>query len=326
MKLQEQLTRIKEVMGLIAEQSQYKQIYIPQTVIDAISKIEAKYSFMQDGKIVGAYYDGSEMLDVMTKYVNDTIGVKCWNNMSDKLKAQIYSFCFQSDTDKPYKMKFIAGLANAIDSNIKRGGIVNQKIDNPEVINAINLIKNNCSNINSYYDNFLKSVDAQYKDTDFKDNYKFIWKYRPTAIDRIMNGDNIDDVLQDWENSFKNNPNKISDNQKQNNNKSTGIKKTITTTTLEDFRDKIRSQTLGKKIDTKSVTIDMDNFKLTYYEGDSFQPVVRLTIAYSQPGSLDCEACKSIIQNNEVEILSKGTFESEGYQRTYNLFAILPDK
>ena len=325
MKLQEQLTRIKEVMGLIVEQSQNKTIDIPETAIKAIAAIEKKYSYMNNGSVVGANYNGDEKVGIMNRYINDTIGYNCWNNMSDKFKAQIYSFCFQSDTNIPYKMKFIAGLANAIDSNISRGSIVNQKIDNPDVMGAIKLIKNNCANINSYYDNYLRIVDAQYKSMDYNDNYKYIWKYRPIAIDRIMNGDNIDEVLKDWEKSFNQN-NEKNDDLSKNNIKSTGIKKTITATTLEDFRDKIRSQTLGKKINTKNVTIDMDNFKLTYYEGDSFQPVVRLTIAYSQPGSLNCEACNSVIQNNKVNILSKGTFESEGYQRTYNLFAILPDK
>jgi hypothetical protein len=180
---------------------------------------------MSNGKVTGHNYDGGSKVGVMSKYIHDTIGEKCWGNMSNKLKAQIYSFCFQSDTDIPYKMKFIAGLANAIDSNINRGSIVNKPINDVNVKNAIDLIKSNCSNINGFYDNYLKIIDAQYKSMDFNDNYRFIWKYRPIAIDRIMGGEDINDVLNDWE-KF-NNGGQTTPNQNSNQNPNQKIIKKI---------------------------------------------------------------------------------------------------
>jgi len=198
----------KSIRGLYELNEQTSGFSIPPLVINAISKIEAKYSFMDANgiDINGKKYTGKEMLSVMQSYINDTIGLDCWNNMSDKLKAQIYSYCFQADTSIPYKMKFIAGLANAIDSKISRGSIVKKRIDDPNVQSAIKLIKNNCSNINDYYDNYLKVIDEQYKSSDYNNNYKYIWQYRPIAIDRIMGGADINVVLSDWGKFVKGEP------------------------------------------------------------------------------------------------------------------------
>jgi len=198
----------KSIRGLYELNEQTSGFSIPPLVINAISKIEAKYSFMDANgiDINGKKYTGKEMLSVMQSYINDTIGLDCWNNMSDKLKAQIYSYCFQADTSIPYKMKFIAGLANAIDSKISRGSIVKKRIDDPNVQSAIKLIKDNCNNINSYYDNYLKVIDEQYKSSDYNNNYKYIWQYRPIAIDRIMGGADINVVLSDWGKFVKGEP------------------------------------------------------------------------------------------------------------------------
>lgn len=203
--LQENITRIKSVMGLISEQV---DVTVPKKAIEAISKIEGIYAYMDNGKIYGSTYTGSEKLGVMGEYIKDTIGIDCWNNMSDKMKAQIYSFCFQADTSIPYKMKFIAGLSNAIDSSINRSKIVGKPLTDPNVRNAINVIKSNCKNINDFYYKYLKVIDNQYNSMDYNDNYKYIWKYRPIAIDRIMNNEDINSVLSDWKSSFSSNTNK----------------------------------------------------------------------------------------------------------------------
>lgn len=196
MNLQENILRIRDVMGLLSEQS--GSFYIPKGAITAISLIESVYSFMNNGQINGRRFNGSEMVGVMEQYVRDTIGFDCWNSMSDLMKAQIYSFCFQADTNIPYKMKFIAGLANSIDPTIKRGEIVNKPLGDPMVQKAIKIIKSNCGNINSFYDNYMSVMDAQYQSMDYNDNYKNIWRYRPTAIARLMNGESWEKVKKDW--------------------------------------------------------------------------------------------------------------------------------
>jgi hypothetical protein len=168
---------IRKMYGLLKEQS--SSFSIPNEVYDAISKIESVFSYMENGKIKGAGYSGEEKLNVMKNYVKDTIGYDCWNNMSDEMKAQIYSFCFQADTSIPYKMKFIAGLANAIDPSVSRGDIVNKPLNNPNVQRAINLIKRNCSNINNFFGNYMQIMDDQYKSMDYSNNSFTIKKANP---------------------------------------------------------------------------------------------------------------------------------------------------
>ena len=265
----------KSIRGLYGLNEQTSGFSIPPLVINAISKIEAKYSFMDGVDITGWKYTGDEKLGIMRRYINDTIGLDCWNNMSDKLKAQIYSFCFQSDTDIPYKMKFIAGLANAIDSKIDRFSIVREKIDNPNVQAAIKLIKDNCSNINSYYDNYLKVVDQQYKGSDFNNNYKYIWRYRPIAIDRIMGGADIDVVLSDWGKFVKGEPtsNESKPKEKTQPTPQPNTPETITieVTGINSFREELTGKTSGISIDVSSVVFSRTNstFKVSYSTGET---------------------------------------------------------
>jgi len=207
---EEQLKLLTKNISLLNEQN---QSIVPELAIDAISKIESIYGHMENGKVVGYPYTGREKLSVMENYIKDTIGFDCWNSLSDKFKSQIYGFCFQADTDVPYKFKFIAGLANAIDSSVDRSKIVGKGINNNNVKNAILLIKNNCNRLNGLYESYLKIVDQQYKSMDYNNNYEFIWKYRPTAIDRILSGVDVSKVLNDWKESF--------------NSSSTNFKKTV---------------------------------------------------------------------------------------------------
>jgi hypothetical protein len=157
---------------------------------------------MNNGILNGRTFRGDEKVNMLKTYMSNTIGLDCWNNMSTKLKAQIYAFCFQADGDVPYKLKIIAGLANAIDSRVIRKDIVGKNISDPAVQNAIQIIKNNCENINSYYDKYLSILDQQYKSMDYNDNYKYVWKYRPIAIDKIMSGQDIGKTLDEWTNYF----------------------------------------------------------------------------------------------------------------------------
>ena len=193
---EEEKNNIRSMYGIISEQTQ--QFEVPQGAIDAVKNIEAKFSYMSGDKINGRTFKGNEKVGMLQKYMTDTIGLDCWNNMSTKLKSQIYAFCFQADGDVPYKLKIIAGLANAIDSSIIRKDIVGKPLTDPAVQRAIQVIKNNCQNINSYYDRYLAVLDQQYKSMDYNNNYRNIWMYRPTAIDKIMSGEDIDKTLDDW--------------------------------------------------------------------------------------------------------------------------------
>ena len=197
---EEEKNNIRSMYGIVNEQTE--EFSVPQGAIDAVKAIESKFSFMNNGILNGRTFRGDEKVNMLKTYMSNTIGLDCWNNMSTKLKAQIYAFCFQADGDVPYKLKIIAGLANAIDSRVIRKDIVGKNLSDPAVQNAIQIIKNNCENINSYYDKYLSILDQQYKSMDYNDNYKYVWKYRPIAIDKIMSGQDIGKTLDEWTNYF----------------------------------------------------------------------------------------------------------------------------
>jgi len=197
---EEEKNNIRSMYGIVNEQTE--EFSVPQGAINAVKAIESKFSFMNNGILNGRTFRGDEKVNMLKTYMSNTIGLDCWNNMSTKLKAQIYAFCFQADGDVPYKLKIIAGLANAIDSRVIRKDIVGKNLSDPAVQNAIQIIKNNCENINSYYDKYLSILDQQYKSMDYNDNYKYVWKYRPIAIDKIMSGQDIGKTLDEWTNYF----------------------------------------------------------------------------------------------------------------------------
>ena len=240
MNLQENISRIKELM---LEQS--GSVIVPPLAISAIQAIESVYCFMRNGKIMGGNYTGKEKLGIFSQYINDTIGGQCWGNMDDKFKGQIYSFCFQADSSSPYKLKFVAGLAYAMDNSIDRGKIVNKTLNDVNVQNAIKLIKSNCGNINSYYDKYLQVVDQQYKSMDYDDNYSNIWKYRPKAIDQIMSGVDIKTALNNWKNSLGG----IQDTTNTNDNNTTNQSSTYTVGQVLTAKRDIDNQRYSIKIE-----------------------------------------------------------------------------
>jgi hypothetical protein len=110
---------------------------------------------------------------------------------------------YQHDSgDGGMRMWWIAGLAQAIDSTIKRPLISKKPLTDPNVANAIKIIKDACKNntINSYYKQWLTVVDNQMSGTGsaHPDNYKNVWKNRPKAIERLMSGESWDVVKKEY--------------------------------------------------------------------------------------------------------------------------------
>lgn len=292
--LNEQINRINqlfdyEVGVTITEQS--GQSIVPPIAIKAISAIERKYSYMDNGKITGAKYSGNEKLSEMSDYIKGTIGFDCWKRMDDKFKSQIYSFCFQSDSKKPFKMKFIAGLANAIDRSINRGDIVNKDINDPNVKSAIELIRKNCVDINNFYNSYLDVLNQQYRSMDYNNNYKYIWEYRPIAIDRIVGGEDIDVVLSDWGKSIDGSS-EISDEYT-----------TIKGFDLNELRTKIK-ENQNISVDINSFIVDIKNYKLKYKVGGT--KIKSMSLIFDDQGQLDNRLPDIRQKNPGMEVLKKG--------------------
>jgi len=169
-----------------------------------INDIEHTYSFTtSDGKISGFDYNGTEKESNISEYINNTIGLDNWSKLNDLFKVQLYSYMYQHDSgDGKMRMWWVAGLAQAIDPKIDRLTVTKKPVDDPNVVNAIKIIKTACQDgsINSYYKKWLSVVDEQMKGTGSKhpDNYKNVWKNRPKAIERLMNGESWDVVKKEF--------------------------------------------------------------------------------------------------------------------------------
>lgn len=193
-------------------QQQIKKPIVNDMAYKAVEMIESSFSYTHPytGRIVGANYDGRAKEAVMRKYIDETIGLSNWFKINDQLRGQIYQYMFQHDSgsDKvagnpdARRNWWISGLAQAIDPTIKRPSVNEKRLDNPAVRNAINIIVNaiNDGTINGYYEAYKKVLDNQYSVTGSasKDDYKNIWRYRPIAFERLMNGDSWTEVKKDW--------------------------------------------------------------------------------------------------------------------------------
>ena len=308
---------------------QTKQFEVPQKAIDAVRNIESKFSFMSNGKINGRTFEGNEKVGMLQNYMAETIGLDCWNNMSDKFKAQIYAFCFQADGDVPYKLKIIAGLANAIDSNIVRKSIVNKPISDPSVQNAIQVIKNNCQNINSYYDRYLTILDQQYKSMDYNDNYRNIWMYRPIAIDKIMNGQDIDKTLEEWSNFLNGDvkPDEPKPTSEEVMKKFVVLSKDLNTLNV-DFKNQVANYIKSKG----DINYDVDYFDLSSEDGltsiakldivPNENGYNRFSILFNPKGKPQESLNNALSKNPGSKLIKDGTITIDNKEYEYHLIGL----
>ena len=172
----------------------------------AIEDIESTFSFTDaQGNIKGATYDGRANENAIKKYVGDTIGLDNWFKMNELFRTQIYAFMFQSDSgsNDVRHNRWIAGLAQAIDPSVNRSAIMDKKITDTNVAKAIDSIKKACedNSINKFYNSYLKVLDNQYASIKIKNlphNYEKIWKNRPRAIERLLNGEKWEIVKKEF--------------------------------------------------------------------------------------------------------------------------------
>jgi hypothetical protein len=223
MKLNEEISRIKNIMGVLNEQS--SSTLIPDEGYDIIRTIEKNFSFTDEaGNIKGFEYKGNDKEENIKNAIKETIGLSYWKRISNRLKIQIYAFMYQTDSKEKTLLRWLAGLAQAINPNIDRLSIVNQPLDSPNVISAINLIRKTIDDdeINKIYNNYINVLKNQYNGITGSENDEAnklkIWGPRPEAIDKLMNGESWDDVKKWWLSKIKTDQatmskNKITSNQ-----------------------------------------------------------------------------------------------------------------
>lgn len=198
-----EIFRIKQVMGLITEQASGN--LVTDDVYEAIKNIESVFSKTdKNGEIIGIAYNPRGKESNIKKAIQETIGLDDWGKMDSNLKGQIYSFMFQSDSGPMTRLRWLAGLAQAIDPKINRTNIVDKPITDSNVQSAIKLIKDNINSIN--YNKYMTVVKDQYKNiygtiNDDANKLK-IWGPRPEALDKLMNGDSWESVKKWWFNEI----------------------------------------------------------------------------------------------------------------------------
>lgn len=298
MNLQENIQRIKQVMGLISEQAGG---LVPNNVYSAISDIESTFSYTDDtGKIIGQPLNGKEVDGQISSYIQGTIGLNYWSKIGPYLRGMIYQYMYQHDSGKNgMRMWWIAGLAQAINSNTQRSSISSKPLTDPNVQNAIKLIKStiDSGNIDSYYDNYKKVLDNQYSVTSSanSNNYKNVWKYRPTAFERLMKGEDWDTIKKDWMSSVYG---KLSSSSTKDNRITLGGRD------YKDLRNNLLSKTRNISIDPNSIEVDMDNFEVSYSSGDTKIQVISLI--YDDRGQLENRLPGIKSQNPSMREIKKG--------------------
>ena len=201
----------------ISKNQQINKSIVSNNAYKSVELIESTFSFTDfaTGRIIGASYDGRAKEAVMRKYIDETIGLSNWFKIGEMLRGQIYQYMFQHDSgsDKVVgapdarRNWWLSGLAQAIDPSIVRTEVNEKPLNNPKVKVAIQTIVNAINNgtINNYYESYKKVLDSQYAGTKSasKDNYKNVWKYRPIAFERLMNGESWAEIKKDWFESIK---------------------------------------------------------------------------------------------------------------------------
>jgi hypothetical protein len=312
MNLQEQIYRIKEVMGLNEQSQGGGGQLVSNNVYKAISSIESVYSYAdQNGDPVGASYNGNEKESNIRSSIESTIGLNYWFQMSDFLRGQIYSFMFQSDSGSQSKLRWLAGLAQMVNSAINRGDIIGKTTNDPNVQNAIKSIQQSISNgtINNLYSNYVNIVKDQYSKISGTPNDPAnrlkIWGPRPIALDKLMRGESWSDVKIWWGQQIGGN------NQSQQGNQSQQKSYEITAPTLDALWTKSKSSEYQNiSIDENSFVVDLDNKKITFKSGNT--PIKSMSFIFDDRGQLETRLESIGEKNSTMKVAKKD--EENGIQ------------
>jgi hypothetical protein len=332
--LNEELSKIKSMMGLLNEQS--SQQLISDNGYRAILTFEnAKGTPNND--LTGATSMGyninkvKSLEGIIANHIDTTISLERWFKINDLFRTQIYSFMFNADSKNTDKFKWLAGLAQSIDNTIQRPDIIGKQLNDPYVQSAIKLINKTIDSgkINGYYGRYTQVLNEQYKtisnptqsDEWNQAAQKYSWSVRVQEIESNYNKSNNKQQTTTTVGGNGNPVNKSTPVNKPTQTTSTGQKKlVIRTADLTSFMEAIKTGTAGKTFDLKKSTTDVDGFIANLVEDPNGTKIIKMVLAVSLSGQ-NCESCKSILAKNNAQVVDKGTFEDG--KRIYNLIAII---
>jgi hypothetical protein len=283
MRLQEQISRIKSVMGLITEQKNNwnkcnKCIGNYQGSLDkcgfyAIERFEENYGTSSGGSMGDDYFENN--YQQYDKIINDRLSEyipNAWSNMSPKMKMQLWNFMFNSDSGTTDKFRWLAILYLTANTKIKEFDepttmkIIGSK-GSSEWNDAVELV-NQTTNWNYY--KFLDMVKGQYGTYSNISALQSTWSYRADALHDMY--DDCISGIDPAKTNTKSTDKSKSSNATIDNNKTT--KKTIDSTpkiiegkSFEDLRNKLSGGTKNISINEFSIKFDVENLTVKFNTG-----------------------------------------------------------
>ena len=118
MNLQENISRIKLMMGLLNEDSKWKPCKkcvgtygsgMVDCAYEAIERFEENYGTAAGTSMGNTYFEGNwKRFDkIILSRINDLVP-NAWQSMSEKFKMQLWSFMYNSDSGSTDKFRWLA--------------------------------------------------------------------------------------------------------------------------------------------------------------------------------------------------------------------------
>jgi len=329
MNLQEQILRIKSVMGLITEQKNNwnkcnKCIGNYQGSLDkcgfyAIERFEENYGTSSGGSMGDDYFENN--YQQYDKIINDRLSEyipNAWSNMSPKMKMQLWNFMFNSDSGTTDKFRWLAILYLTANTKIKEFDepttmkIIGSK-GSSEWNDAVELV-NQTTNWNYY--KFLDMVKGQYNTYGNKSALQSTWSYRADALHDMY--DDCISGIDPAKTNTKSTDKSKSSNATIDNNKTT--KKTIDSTpkiiegkSFEDLRNKLSGGTKNISINEFSIKFDVENLTVKFNTGETKIKNMSLVYDNSRSEQVLTDRIKELKRVNPTYTVIKRGGENDPY-------------
>lgn len=146
-------------------------------------------------------YDVHQRDGIIKDHISKTIGLDVWFKIPPKFRMQIFSYMFNSDADAKDKYRWLAGLAQALDSKQfpDRGAIMNNEDERNKAIEYIKGLSE--GDFESHYENYLKVLKSQYGSLSTQNGKAYddaakekSWFVRPSALDASYSQNGLKEV------------------------------------------------------------------------------------------------------------------------------------
>ena len=300
MNLQEQISRIQSMMGLITEQ-QHKwnkcnkcignyQGSLNNCGFYAIERFEENYGNSSGGSMGDDYFEDNyqEYDGIINDRLNEYIP-NVWNGMGMRTKMQLWNFMFNSDSRPTDRFRWLAILyltANpkltSFDEALTMKIIDNK--DSKEWNEAINLVNNTT---NWDYNKLIKMIEGQYGTYGNKSALQSTWSYRAKALD---------EMYEDCVNGIEPKSNQTKDI----------TQKVIQGKDFDDLRKELSDKTKNISIDENSIKFDVDNLTVKFNTGKT--KIIKISLLFDNVSKqkLDDRLKNAKVQNPTYKVITRG--------------------